>query len=159
MITDIDENKINIARKLGASHCINASEEGIEKYIGKYICKYGVDAVFESSGVNSAKSDSILAAKAKGTIVLVGTSPDDIVFKGETFELITRKELMLSGCWMSYSDPFPGLEWTTAQKILEHNMIDVKSMVTHRYKLEEVEEAFDMIFGRKESFCKVIIDM
>jgi len=159
VITDIDQKKINIAKNLGASHIVNSKDGSLTNYIKNNIDRYGVDVTFESSGANAAKIDAIHITKPKGTIVLVGTSPNKINFSGKTFELITRKELNINGSWMSYSYPFPGLEWSTALKILKNNMLDVKQMVTHRYKLEEINAAFNMIFNSDQSYCKVIINM
>lgn len=160
VITDISKYKLKIAKKLGAHHCVNVAKDKLEEYIKKNICGFGVDVTFESSGSNDARNDSILVTKCKGNIVLIGTSPENVSFKGSIFELIIRKELILMGAWMSYSSPFPGLEWTTAIKILEQNLIDTRPMRSYRYKLTEVNEAFDIIFNSKEKrFVKVIIDM
>jgi len=160
VIADISEYNLKIAKKLGVHHRVNVAKDKLEEYIKKNICKFGVDVTFESSGSNDAKNNSILVTKSKGNIVLIGTSPENVSFKGNIFELILRKELVLMGTWMSYSSPFPGLEWATAIKILDQNMIDTKSMISYRYKLTKVNEAFDIIFSSKEKrFIKVAIDM
>ena len=159
VIADVDDYRLNIAKKLGSNNNLNLAKTSLDYYIKENIDKKGVDLVFEVSGANSARINAIQIIKPGGTVVLVGTSPGDVVFDGKTFELITRKELNITGCWMSYSNPFPGNEWLTGIKILKDNLIDIKSLITHRYKLCDIEAAFNMILDNKEKYCKVIINL
>ncbi len=158
VIIDIDNFKLNLAKKLGSLHNINSNRESIDQYIKKNISSTGIDIVFEVSGAISAKQSAIQIIKPGGSIILIGTSNNDNIFDGPTFELITRKELKLIGSWMSYSNPFPGVEWQVGVEILKNNLIDIKSLITHSYRLDEIEAAFSMILNNAEKYCKVMIN-
>ena len=159
IMVDIDNFKLNLAKKLGSLHNINLTYESLDQYIKKNIGSTGIDVVFEVSGATTAKQNAIQITQPGGSIVLIGTSHHDIIFDGPTFELITRKELKLIGSWMSYSNPFPGSEWQAGVKILQSNLLDIKSIVTHSYKLDEIETAFNMILKNTEKYCKVMINI
>jgi len=159
VMADIDEFKLNIASQLGSAHNVNLVNESLDDYIKRNIDNNGVDEVFEVSGANAAKKDAIHIVKSGGSIILVGLSNNDINFDRKTFELITRKELKLTGSWMSYSSPFPGNEWLSGIEMLKENLIDTKPLITHRFQLENISDAFDMIIRSTEKYCKLIIDI
>jgi L-iditol 2-dehydrogenase len=159
VMTDIDEFKLNISSQLGSVHNVNLVNESLDDYVKRNIDNNGIDEVFEVSGANTAKKDAIRIAKSGGSIILIGGSSEDISFNRETFELITRKELKLIGSWMSYSSPFPGNEWLSGIEMLKKNLIDTRPLITHRFRLENISDAFDIITGNTEKYCKLIIDI
>jgi len=159
IIADIDEFKLDIASQLGSFHNVNLINESLDGYIKSNIDNNGVDDVFEVSGANSAKKNAIHIVKPGGSIILVGGSNNDINFDKNTLELITRKELKLIGSWMSYSSPFPGNEWLSGIEMLKENLIDTKPLITHRFQLENISDAFGMINRNTEKYCKLIIDI
>lgn len=159
VIADIDEFKLNIASQLGSVHNVNLVNESLGDYIKHNIDNNGVDEVFEVSGANSAKKNAIHIVKPGGSIILVGSSNNDINFDRNTFELITRKELKLIGSWMSCSSPFPGNEWLSGIEMLKGNLIDTKPLITHRFQLENISDAFNMITKNTEKYCKVIVNI
>lgn len=159
VLVDIDKYKLSLAEELGSSHNINPANEILSDYIKNNIDCAGVDVVFEVSGANAAKTGAIEVLKPGGDMVLVGTSPEDAIFDGPIFELITRKELRLTGTWMSYSSPFPGNEWRTGLNILKDNLINLDTLITHRYKLCDISAAFKMILDGDNKYCKVLVSI
>jgi threonine dehydrogenase-like Zn-dependent dehydrogenase len=157
IVSDIVDSKLELSLKLGADMAVNVLKETLRSALVKKIDNGEADIVFESSGSNSAKKAAIEAAKGRAMILQVGTSPSDISYEAALYEQITRKELDIRGSWMNYSAPFPGPEWITAVWMLQTGMIRVDDLITHRYPLDETGKAYDMIFGKKEDFIKVII--
>jgi L-iditol 2-dehydrogenase len=155
--SDVVEEKLALAKKMGADITVNVAKQNLEEVTGK-LPKQGVDVIFESSGSAPAKKSAIKAACGGGIILLVGTSPRDITFEAELFELITRKELHLAGSWMNYSAPWPGTEWRTALQMLESGSISDEGLISHRYPLDKISDAFKLISDNKELFVKVILN-
>ena len=77
---------------------------------------------------------------------------------GLLFELISRKELVLIGSWMNYSSPWPGKEWSIAAWMLETGMIQTDDIITHNYKLKDVNSAFNAIYDPNEPTIKVVLE-
>ena len=157
LVSDVVDARLAAAQALGADAVVNPSRSSLREAAAA-LADGGADVVFESSGSNPAKADAIACAKGGGTVLLVGTTPRDVTFEAEIFERITRKELRLVGSWMSYSAPFPGPEWTTGLWLLASERVRAGGLITHRYPLERVGEAFAMILGGRETPIKVMLE-
>lgn len=155
--SDISSEKLELALKIGATNICNPLNESLEEYCLSEL-EDGADIVFESSGAPSAKISAIQVAKGRGTVLLVGTSHSPVNFTATQFETVTRNELNLVGSWMSYSAPFPGQEWTTAVWMLSAGLIDVNPLQTHTFDIEQIQEAYDVIYSNNELWAKVMIN-
>jgi L-iditol 2-dehydrogenase len=157
IVSDVVDAKLAVARVLGADATVNPARESLRDAAAA-LPEGGADVVFESSGSAPAKKDAIACAKGGGSVLLVGTTPQGLSFEAPLWERITRKELRLSGSWMSYSAPFPGPEWTTGLWLLQSGRVRAEGLITHRYPLERVADAFAMILGGRETFIKVMLE-
>ncbi|MBF0196590.1 MAG: galactitol-1-phosphate 5-dehydrogenase [Planctomycetes bacterium] len=157
IVSDVIDEKLDLAKKHGADITVNVIKDNLEDIVKENCSGGGADVVFESSGSNPAKMSAIKVCKGGGTILLVGTSPVDITFGAELFELITRKEINMVGSWMNYSAPYPGEEWSTAVWMLEKGLIKTEGIISHEFGIEGMQDALDVIFGKKENFTKIII--
>jgi L-iditol 2-dehydrogenase len=107
-----------------------------------------VDVAFECAGENAAVEDSFAAAKPGGRVVLVGIPNDDRISftasvarrKGLTIKLVRR---------MKHTYP-------RAIHLVEKGLVDVRSLVTHRFPLEKTPEAFAIAEQREG--LKVIVE-
>ena len=156
IVSDVVDEKIQLALKLGATHGVNVLKENLSEVAASL---GGAEIVFEASGTLPGKKSAIEIAKGRGTILLVGTNPsEEVRMDGVLFELISRKELNMVGSWMNYSNPWPGREWSIAAWMLETGMIQTDEIITHIVPLKEVESAFNVIYDRKEPFIKVVLE-
>jgi len=157
IVSDVVEAKLAVARSLGADATVNPARASLREAAAA-LPDGGADVVFESSGSNPAKKDAIACARGGGTVLLVGTTPQDVSFEAPLFERITRKELHVVGSWMNYSAPFPGPEWTTGLWMLETGRVRADGLITHRFPLARVADAFAVILGGRETFIKVMLE-
>lgn len=154
---DISEKKLAEAKMLGASICINAKEKDPVEEVLKLTSDEGVDISFECAGSTITQEQCLLITRKKGKIAYLGIAYSDIHLSEKAFESIFRKELTLKGFWNSYSAPFPGDEWHKSIKFLKEKVIRLESMVSHRFELKNIKEAFDMIANKKEEYNKIMI--
>lgn len=155
IVSDVVDEKIQLALKLGATHGVNVLTENLSEVADSL---GGAEVVFEASGTLPGKKSAIEIAQGRGTILLVGTNPaEEVRMDGILFELISRKELNMVGSWMNYSSPWPGREWSIAAWMLETGMIQTDEIITHCFPLNEVESAFNVIYDRDEPFIKVVL--
>ncbi|MGX7111583.1 galactitol-1-phosphate 5-dehydrogenase [Gemella cuniculi] len=157
IVVDIDNRKLKLAKKLGATYTINSLEENLEEKILEFTNDVGVDIALECAGSTITQEQALLLTKKHGKVGYLGIAYKDVTLKEKAFENIFRKELTLKGFWNSYSAPFPGREWSNAIDLISKNKIDVESLVTHKFSLRDVDKAFEMILGRNEPFGKVLI--
>ncbi|WP_231034939.1 galactitol-1-phosphate 5-dehydrogenase [Pectinatus frisingensis] len=152
-VIDIDENKLNLAQKIGAYKVINSSQVDVVKYF----CEQGkADYVFETAGVNILQAQILSLVKKNGSVVYVGTAQKDVLIPAKVFELILRGELKITGSWMSYSSPFPGKEWLAAIEYLESGKIVVDDIITHKFSLKAGHKAFETMLDKNQKTLKVM---
>lgn len=154
---DISDDKLNMAKLLGAKICINAKEKDPIEEILRYTNKKGSDITFECAGSPVTQEQSLLATRKKGKVGYLGIAYSDILLSEKAFEGIFRKELTLKGFWNSYSAPFPGQEWFKSIQFLENNLINLKPLISHRFELSKIREAFEMASLKKEEYNKIMI--
>jgi L-iditol 2-dehydrogenase len=134
MVTEPLRHRLDAAQKFGAK---------------KWTPKEEVDVAFECAGENEAVEDAIMAVKPGGRVVLVGIPKDDITLftasvarrKGLTFLLVRR---------MKFTYP-------RAIKLVEKEQIDLPTLVTHHFPLENISEAFNT--AQRREGIKVIVNV
>jgi len=68
---DVENDRLEIAKGLGADHVINGAEQDVEAEV-KRIAPPGADAVFESTGIPACVDQAIPLARSHGTFVMQG---------------------------------------------------------------------------------------
>ena len=155
-VIDINQAKLDLAKKLGAYEVINSQTTNVPAYFKEHGL---VDYAFETAGVNFLQAQLPDLVKKTGTLVYIGTVPRDVTFKASTFEQSLRGELTVTGSWMSYSSPFPGGEWRGAAEYLKSGKIVVDDIVTHKFPLSAGYEAFETLFKPENNALKVMYVM
>ena len=119
----------------------------------------GFDFVFDTVACAQTIADSLALAGSRATVCFVGTPKQDVQLSVRDWELINRKELMLTGSWMSYSDPFPGAEWQMAADFFAEGKLRIlEGMIDEIYPLDEVSEAFKRFETPSGVSGKILID-
>jgi L-iditol 2-dehydrogenase len=72
-------------------------------------------------------------------------------------EDLMRKELRLNGCFMSYSAPFPGHEWTDSVQAMLNGQLNVAKMISHRYPLAQTTQVFEDTAARRIAYRKIML--
>lgn len=154
---DIFDEKLAIAKELGADLCVNSKNIDPVKAVKELTGGKGVNIAVESAG-NPFTSAQVFSLPQKGgTVVFMGIPYGDVPVAREHFEKIVRNELTVLGSWNAISSPYPGKEWQTALHFMKEGKIRVKPMVTHRITLDEIPETFEKIYKRDTFFGKVMV--
>ncbi len=139
---DIDERKLDFAKTMG-----------FYKYDGEEI-----DAAIEGTGASGAFASCLKALKADGKITLMGNPSKEVTLSQDEYWYILRKELHLFGTWnSSYNDRVN--DWKESIKAISEGKIKLEALITHKFKMEEYKEAFDLMYERKEFYNKVMFEI
>lgn len=155
-MVDIVDKKLKLAKKLGTDDVINSMDVDLVKYLEEH---GRPEVVIENSGSPIAQAQCLEIVKKCGSVVYIGTATKDLTLKPEVFEKILRGELNVTGSWMSYSAPYPGYEWTTAVEYIKERKIDLKSMITNVYKLEDGLVPFQTMRNKEACATKVMFEI
>ena len=153
---DIFDEKLELAERLGADFWINAKKENPPEKIKKMSGNRGLDAVIELAGSRISQIQAIESVRKLGRIVLCGISYDDLTIPNAVLSRILRDELEIAGAWNSLISPLPVNEWQSALVFMNSGRIKCNPVISHRYRLEQCMEAFDMMFNKKQVFNKVL---
>lgn len=101
----------------------------------------GVDIAFEAAGEQSAVDAACAAVKPGGRVILAGIPDNNLT--SLTASIARRKELILQFV-RRMRDTYP-----RAMELVARGQVDVRSLVTHRFPLEHISEAFAVAHRRE----------
>jgi L-iditol 2-dehydrogenase len=155
--TDVSDENLATARKLGAHVTLNPMRDDIDAAI-KHYTGDGVNVALEAAGVPQTLQQAILATRPRGVVVCGGNQPLDQSLSLQYIEKMMRKELSIVGCFMSYSAPFPGSEWTDTIDALLSGALDMDTMISHRFPLSVAPDVFAQIGAHSLTHRKIMLN-
>jgi len=157
IVTDILEDNLQIAAKVGAHVTLNPSKVDVIKEIQKLLDD-GADLTLEATGVPQVLEQTLPITRPRGKVVLAGNQPLDKSLPLTFIENMMRREISLIGCFMSYSAPFPGHEWTETVAALLDGSLDMDTLISHRFPLSKAPEIFEKIGAHQLAHQKIILN-
>jgi len=155
---DIFEDKLALARELGATDTINSKDcDPVERL--HELVELGADAVLETAGSKFTQEQSLSMVKKHGHIVFIGISHGELPLSAKSTENILRSEITLRGSWNSYTAPYPGRAWDATLDFMGKGDVVFKPMISHVIQLEEAGEYLSRMANRKIPFNKVLIEI
>lgn len=149
---DLFDNKLELATKLGATHCINAARTDPEPEVLKITGPAGVDVAVDNTGNVKVIEKAYRVTSARGRTILVGVPP-----KGQQASIYTLPlhfEKILKGS--HGGDSRPEFDIPNYVKLCQAGKLDLKPLVGKRYRFEQINEAIDdMRSGRVAGRCLV----
>lgn len=103
------------------------------------------DAIIDCAGTEASILKDLDIAAPRCTLVIVGTASSEISFSSFEWQKIARKEMIVKGSWMSYSEPFPGTEWTESVEMMGNGHIGTDMIRKTVIGPEDVPAAFSDI--------------
>ena len=148
VITDINDYRLDLARKMGASRTINVSHERISDVFEELNMSNGFDVGLEMSGNPDAFKDMLENMYHGGKIALLGLLPkstqinwDDIIFKGLHVKGIYGREMYET--------------WYKMTQMLRSGL-DISPVLTHKLPIDDFQEGFEIM--ESGSCGKVVLE-
>jgi L-iditol 2-dehydrogenase len=147
--TDRLPHRLEFAQSLGTTDLFLADGHSENQVIREATRGRGVDVTFETAGENEAVETAVETVKPGGRVVLCGIPSNNRTSyrasaarqKGLTIKMVRR---------MKHTYP-------RAIKLVETGQVDVKSIITHRFPLDQYEEAFEV--AESQVGVKVILNL
>lgn len=136
--TEINEYRLQMAKKMGADVVLNPKKDKVLDLIMQHTNGKGVDVVLEMSGNQTAITDGLKALRPGGRYSILGIPERpvkidlaEIVFKYFTIQGINGR-LMFS-------------TWYKATRFLASGRLDLEQVITHRLRLEEFQKGMELM--------------
>lgn len=148
--TDVQEGRLSAAKRFGADHTINASED-IPAFLEKINGARLADRVILTTGVMPAVKQAMDCVERGGTLLFFAVPrPEDKV--EVDFNRYWRNDITLKTSYGSAP-----IDHYQAIELMSSGRINVKDMITHRLPLEQIASGFKMAAEGKDCL-KVIIE-
>ncbi len=159
VVFDILEERLELAKRLGAHAGINTLEKDFMDKALEMTGGRGFDYVYETAGNTITMKMAFELAANKARVCFIGTPTKELTFSVKEWENLNRKEFSLTGSWMSYSAPFPGHEWElTAHYFATGELKFDDSFIFKKIPLSQIATAFEMYKTPGTVKGKILID-
>ncbi len=149
IVVDLDDNRLDMALKAGATHVINSGKEDVAARVKEITGGDGVDVAIEAVGLPPTLTVCADIVKPGGNVANVGVHGKPVELKME--ELWIKNINISMG--LVNSNTIPQLI-----KAVGSNKINVGSLITHKFSLGEIEKAYDVFLNSsREHSMKVIV--
>ena len=135
---DVQESKLQTAKRMGATHTVNARETNPTAYIMEITTGRGIDYVFESAGKQDAMEHAFSSLKAPGLCVLAGNLPKGHHISIDPFDLILGKRIV--GTWGGGSQI--DADVAVYAELYLAGAYDLSSLITHVVPLCQINDLF-----------------
>jgi S-(hydroxymethyl)glutathione dehydrogenase/alcohol dehydrogenase len=133
---DVKEDKLEAARRSGATDAVDASKEETARKILELTGGRGVDVAFESTGRPETYAAALGSVKSGGSVVAVGLASASSTISVEQNKFI-RKGIRLLGSYGSK----PRQDMPELLDLVNRGIIKTEGSVTDRRRLEQVNDA------------------
>ena len=145
-----NEFRQKFAKEFGADISLNPRECDIRKEVMDATNGEGVDVFLEFAGAPQSLKDGLAVTKAGGRVSVLGVFPkpfevdvsNDIVFRGITLHGINGRRMFDT--------------WYKSASFLRSGAVKLEKLVTHRFKLDEIEKGFEAL-DKKEAM-KIVLE-
>jgi len=148
VITDVNEYRLDLARKMGATRAVNAATETLRDVMAELRMTEGFDVGMEMSGAPKAFQTLLEHMNHGGKVALLGIPPantaidwNQVIFKGLEIKGIYGREMFET--------------WYKMVAMLQSGL-DLGPIITHRFPVAEYREAFATMLSSNSG--KVILD-
>ncbi len=141
---DLDDRKLENARRLGATHTVNSTDTDPVEAI-RQICggdgSEGADVVIDAVGRPETWKQAFYARDLAGTVVLVGVPTPDMRIPDIPLIDVFGRGGALKSSW--YGDCLPSRDFPMLVDLYRQGRLDLDAFVSEEIGLDDVEAAFD----------------
>lgn len=151
IMVDVDDNRLAMAKELGATHIVNSAKEDAVERILAITEGRGVDCAMEAVGLEATWDICQQVVKEGGNLANVGVHGKPVSF---SLEKLWIKNLTITTGLVNANTTGMLLKTCCSGKL------PMEKMATHHFKFNELEKAYDVFkHAADEKAMKVIIDL
>jgi L-iditol 2-dehydrogenase len=139
--TDGDEERLEIAKKYGATMTINSSKQDPVPVIMGMGDGYGAHTVVDCAGFSPTLKLSMDVVRPYGQITKIGWGPGPVGF---SLDPLIAKVVTLQGTFSHTWDV-----WEKSLVLMEKKIIDVNDLITHELPLDKWAESFELMESKQ----------
>jgi len=144
--------RLAIARRLGADHLVDFSKVNPVQEIMRLTDGRGVDVAIEALGAQSTFEGALRVLRPGGTLSSLGVYSTDLTIPYDAFAAGLGDHTIVTTLCPGGKERMRRL-----MEVIANGRLDLKPLVTHRFKLDQVVEAYDLFSHQRDGVMKVAI--
>ena len=145
-------NRLEIARRMGADHVIDSSRTQPVEEIMRLTGGRGVDVAIEALGTQATFEACLRVLRPGGTLSSLGVYSTDLTIPLDAFAAgLADHQIVTTLC------PGGKERMRRLMSVIQSGRVDLSPMVTHRFKLDDVEKAYELFAHQRDGVLKVAI--
>lgn len=149
---DGNNDRLAMAKKLGADITLNFTEVDVVDEIMKITGGRGVDSSIEALGLQSTFEQCLKILKPGGTLSSLGVYSEDLVIPMAHFAAGLGDHTIRTALCPGGKERMRRL-----MNVIESGRVDLSEMVTHTYALDDIVEAYDLFMHQRDGVLKIAI--
>jgi len=150
---DSDPNRLRMAREFGATDVIEASPE-VADQIRRLTAGTGVDVAIEALGAQETFENALRSLRPGGTLSSLGVYSGHLKVPLDAFGAgLADHQIVTTLC------PGGKERMCRLMRLVESHRIDLAPLLTHRFRLDQIGEAYELFSSRRENVLKVAIEV
>jgi len=137
--SDFNPRRLELARAMGAHVLLNPGHDDVVGRVRELTDGDGADLICEMSGHPAGHAQAFAAARLGGRVNMLGTPSRttevdfarDVIFKGLTLYGVTGRRMYDT--------------WDVMRRLIRSGQLDPRPVITHRFKLDQIAEAIQVI--------------
>jgi threonine dehydrogenase-like Zn-dependent dehydrogenase len=144
--------RIEMAKRLGADHVVDFRKTDPVEEIRRLTDGRGVDVAIESLGTQATFEGCLRVLRPGGTLSSLGVYSQDLKIPLDAFAAGLGDQRIVSSLCPGGKERMRRL-----MGVIAGNRTDLRPLVTHRFKLDEIEAAYDLFASQRDGVLKVAI--
>lgn len=148
MITDINDSKLEFAKKNGADEIVNTKKENLKQRVSDWTNGEMANVIIDAVGSPKTFEQCFDLASVAGAIVPLGMSEE---FSSIPQKPIMQKELTIYGSRMQ------SYQFEPVIKAIESGLIGDNGIVNQKFNIKDIKKAFDLMNNYPEDVRKIVL--
>jgi threonine dehydrogenase-like Zn-dependent dehydrogenase len=144
--------RLAMARRMGADVALDYNETDVVAEILRLTRGRGVDVAIEALGTQQTFESCLRVLKPGGVLSSLGVYSGKLTLPLEAFAAgLGDHEIVTTLC------PGGKERMRRLMNVISSNRVDLGGLVTHRFKLDQIEEAYDLFANQRDGVLKIAI--
>ncbi len=148
IVSDVDDSRLALARKLGATMVINAKSSDTAEEVKRHTNGAGVAVALEAVGSTPTVKAAIESVRRGGTVTLIGNVVPTVEIP---LQVVVSRQIRLQGTAASAG------EYPACIDMLASGRVDVSPLISMIAPLEDAPDWFARLHAREANLMKVIL--
>jgi len=148
---DIAEEKLHLAKEVGAKYVINSAQMDLSEKLNEITNGHGPNVMIEAVGLPETFRNAVDEVAFAGRVVYIGYARDPVEYESRFFVM---KELDVMGSRNAVTEDF-----SAVIDAMRNKTFDVNRLITRRISFNEIGTALDLWSADPLSITKLVVDM